>query len=61
MDQNKLWKILNEMRIPRKPYLLPENPASKSTSNSENWTWNNELVPNWERSMSSLYIVILLL
>ena len=22
-----------------------------------NWTWNNELVPNWERSTSRLYIV----
>ena len=24
------------------------------------WTWNNELVQNWERSMSRLYIVTLL-
>jgi len=24
-------------------------------------TWNNELVPNWERSTSRLYIVILLI
>ena len=24
---------------------------------TENWTWNNRLVPNWERSMSRLYIV----
>ena len=23
----------------------------------QNWTWNNGLVPNWERSMSRLYIV----
>ena len=23
------------------------------------WTWNNRLVPNWERSMSRLYIVTL--
>ena len=29
-------------------------------SNSENWTWNNRLVPPWERSMSRLYIVTLL-
>ena len=27
----------------------------------QNWTWNNELVPNWERSTSSLYIVLCLL
>ena len=27
----------------------------------ESWTWNNRLVPNWERSMSRLYIVTLLI
>ena len=27
----------------------------------QNWTWNNELVPNWERSTSRLYIVTLLI
>ena len=27
----------------------------------QNWTWNNALVPNWERSTSSLYIVLCLL
>ena len=26
-----------------------------------NWTWNNGLVTNWERSTSRLYIVILLI
>ena len=26
-----------------------------------NWTWNNRLVPNWERSTSRLYIVTLLI
>ena len=25
------------------------------------WTWNNRLVPNWERGMSRLYIVTLLI
>ena len=29
-------------------------------NNSQNWTWNNRLVPNWERSTSRLYIVTLL-
>ena len=29
----------------------------RSGSNSENWTWNNRLVPNQERSTSRLYIV----
>ena len=28
---------------------------------SEIWTWNNRLVPNWERSISRLYIVTLLI
>ena len=38
----------------------PERPAySKPSSNSSNWTWNNGLVQNWERSMSRLYIVTL--
>ena len=27
----------------------------------QNWTWNNRLVPNWERSPSRLYIVTLLI
>ena len=27
----------------------------------QNWTWNNRLVPNRKRSMSRLYIVILLI
>ena len=30
------------------PYLTPEKPVYKSRSNCYNWTWNNELVPNWE-------------
>ena len=33
----------------------------RSRSNSENWTWNNKLVPNQERSTSRLYIVTLLI
>ena len=32
-----------------------------SRSNSQNWTWNNRLVPNQERSLSRLYIVTLLI
>ena len=41
----------------RPPYLPPEKSAFRSRSNSYNWTWNNRLVPNWER----LYIVTLLI
>ena len=37
--------------------LPPEKPVCRSRSN--NWTWNNRLIKNWERSMSRLYIVTL--
>ena len=43
----------------RPPDLPLENSVCSSGSNSENWTWNNRLVPNWERSTSRLYIVTL--
>ena len=29
----------------------------RSTSNSYNWTWNNGLIPNWEKSISSPYLL----
>ena len=61
VDHNKLWKILQEMGNTRPPYLPPEKPTCRSRSNSENWTQNNRLVPNWERSMSRLNIVTLLI
>ena len=41
------------------PYLPTENSVCRSRS--QNWTWNNRLVPNWEKSTSRLYIVILLI
>ena len=34
VDHNKLWKILQEMRIPNHPNLPPEKPAWRSRSNS---------------------------
>ena len=43
----------------RPPYLTPEKSVCRSRNNSNNWTWNNRLVPNWERSTSKLYIVTL--
>ena len=44
------------------PSDLPlEKPICRSGSNSENWTWNNRLVPNRKRSMPRLYIVTLLI
>ena len=33
-------------------YLPPEKCVCMSWRNSQNWTWNNGLVPNWERSMT---------
>ena len=50
---NKLWKILREMRIPDHLTCLLRN-LYRSGSNSKNWTWNNRLVPNRKRSTSRL-------
>ena len=53
----QIWK--------RWEYHTPDLPLEKSVhrsgSNSLNHTWNSRLVPNWERSTSKLYIVILLI
>ena len=57
VNHNKLWKILKERDgNTRPPYLSPKKPVCKSRSNSWNRTWNYQLVPNWERSTSRLYI-----
>ena len=61
VDHNKLWKILKEVGIPDSPDLPPEKSVCRLRSNSRNQTWNNRLVPNWERSTSRLYIVTLLI
>ena len=58
VDHHTLWKILKEMGIPDLPL---EKSVCRSGSNSQNWTWNNRLVPNREGSTSRLYIVILLI
>ena len=60
VGHNKLWKILQEMGTPDHLSCLLRN-LYWSRSNSWNWTWNNRLVPNRERSMSRLYIVTLLI
>ena len=57
---NKLWKILRDGNT-RPPDLPPEKSVCRSGSNSYDWTWNNRLVPNRERSTSRLYIVTLLI
>ena len=56
VNHNKLWKIFQEMEIPDDLTCF-----LRSRSNSLNWTWNNRLVPNRERSTSRLYIVTLLI
>ena len=59
VDHNKLWKILKEMGIPdHLTCLLRSLCAGQEATVS---TWNNGLVPNWERSMTRLYIVTLLI
>ena len=52
---------MGSQRARQTTYLPPEKSVCRSRSNSQNRTWNNRLVPNWERSMSSLYIVTLLI
>ena len=59
VDHKKLWKILKENTRP--PDLPLKKPICRSGSNSENWTWNNRLVPNRKRSTSRVYIVTLLI
>ena len=44
----------------RPPDLAPEKSVCRSRYNSQNLTWNNGLVPNWERTMSKLFIVTLI-
>ena len=60
VDHNKLENSERSGNT-RPPDLPLEKPICRSRSNSYNWTWNNRLVPNWERCMSKLYIVTLLI
>ena len=60
VDHNKLENSSRDGNT-RSPELPPEKSVCRSTSHSENWTWNNRLVPNRERRMARLYIVTLLI
>ena len=60
VDHNKLENSSRD-RNTRPPDLPPEKSVHRSRSNSWNWTWNNRLVPDLERSTSRLYIVTLLI
>ena len=61
VDHNKLSKILKKDENTRPPDLPPGKSLCRSSRNSLNWTWNNGLVPSWERNKSRLYIVTLLI
>ena len=59
VDHNKLeYSSIDGNTKP--PYLPREKSVYRSRSNSQDQTWNNRLVPNWERSTSRLYMVTLL-
>ena len=60
VDHSKLWKIQEQMGIPDHltcMFLLRNLYVGQEAT--ENWTWNNRLVPNRKRSTSRLYIVTL--
>ena len=52
------WKILKRNGSTRPPYLSPKKHMQVKKQQLE-LDMDNELVPNWERSMSRLYIVTL--
>ena len=60
VDHNKLWKILKEMGIPDHLTCLLRN-LSAGQEATVKTTWNIGWVQNWERSVSRLYIVTLLI
>ena len=60
VGHKKLWKILKRDGNSRPPYLPAEKSVCRSRSNIQTRTWNNRLVPKWERSTSRLYTVTLL-
>ena len=53
------WKILQEMGIP--DHLTCLLRICMQVKKQQNQTWNNGLVPHWERNTSRLYIVTLLI
>ena len=60
VDHNKMENSERDGNT-RPPYPPLEKSVCSSRSNSYNWTWNNRLIPNWERGTSRLYIVTLLI
>ena len=60
VDQNKLWKILQEMGIPAHMTCLLRNLYAGQEQQLE-LEMEQQTGSNWERSMSRLYIVTLLI
>ena len=61
VDHNKLWKILQEMGILDHPTCLLRNLYAGQKATELDMEQHGSMVPNQERSMSRLYIVILLI
>ena len=59
VDHNQLWKILKEVGI--SDHLTCWEICMQVKKQQLELDMNNRLVPNWERSMSRLYIVTLLI
>ena len=59
VDHNKLWKILKDMGIPDHLTCLLRNLYAGQEATVR--TGHGTTVPNWERNMSRLYIVTLLI
>ena len=53
VDQSNLENSSRDQNT-RPPDLPPEKSVCRSGSNSQNLTWNNSLVQNWERSQGSI-------
>ena len=61
VDQNKLWKILQEMGTPEHLPCPLRNLCADQEAIVITGHGNNGLVPSWERGTSRLYIVTLLI
>ena len=61
VDHNKLWKILKEIRISVYLTCLLKILYVGQETTVRTWTWNDNLIQNWERSTPRLYIVTLLI
>ena len=55
------WKFFKEMGLSDYLIFLLRNLYAGQQATVRTRTWNNRLVPNWERSKSRLYIVTLLI